>query len=65
LGDDQVRDLAAEDRGDHVIVEVEQRNRGRTSGVTLDFRYFQVFTIRNGKVTACYADETRPKPSRP
>ncbi len=51
--------LAAEDQGDHVIVEVEQRNRGRSSGVTLDFRYFQAFTVRNGKVTACHMAETR------
>jgi ketosteroid isomerase-like protein len=51
--------LAAEDQGDHVIVEVHQRNRGRTSGVTLDFRYFQVFAVRDGKVTACFVAETR------
>ena len=51
--------LAAEDHGDHVIVEVEQRNRGRASGVAVDFHYFQVSTVRNRKVTASYMAETR------
>ena len=53
--------LDAEDHGDHVIVEVEQRNRGRGSGVSLDFHFFQASTIRNGKVTASYMAETRAK----
>jgi len=51
--------LAAEDHGNHVIVEVEQRNRGRGSGVAVEFRYFQAFTIRNGSVAASYMGETR------
>ena len=51
--------LSAEDHGDHVIVEVEQRNSGRGSGVAVDFRYFQAFTVSNGKVTACYMADTR------
>ena len=42
-----------------VIVEVEQRNRGRASGVAVDFHYFQVSTVRNRKVTASYMAETR------
>jgi ketosteroid isomerase-like protein len=50
---------AVDDQGDHVIVEVHQHNRGRTSRVMLDFRYFQVFVVRNGKVTACCVGETR------
>jgi ketosteroid isomerase-like protein len=55
----EFRALRAEDHGDHVIVEVEQRNRGRGSGVAVDFHYFQVTTVRNGKVTSSYTTETR------
>ena len=53
--------LRSEDHGDRVIVEVEQRNRGRASGAAVDFHYFQAFTLRNGKVTASYMAETRAK----
>ena len=53
--------LTVEDRADHVIVEVQQRNRGRASGVTVDFHYFQTFTVRNGKITASFMAETRAK----
>jgi ketosteroid isomerase-like protein len=51
--------LTPEDHGDHVIVEVEQRNRGRGSGVAVEFHYYQASTIRNGKVTASYMAQTR------
>ena len=52
--------LAADDHGDHVVsVEVEQRNIGRGSGVAVDFRYFQAFTVRDGKVTASSVADTR------
>ena len=55
----EFRALAPEDHGDHVTVEVEQRNCGRGSGVAVDFHYFQVSTVRNGKVTASYMAPTR------
>ncbi len=55
----EFRTLAPEDLGDHVIVEVDQRNRGRGSGLALDFHYFQAWTIRDGKVTASYMAQTR------
>lgn len=42
-----------------MIVEVKQRNRGRASGVAVDFHYFQTFTVRDGKVTASAMAETR------
>ncbi len=45
--------------GDHVLVEVTQRNRGRGSGVAVDFHYFQLYRISEGKVTACYSAATR------
>ena len=50
---------AVEEHGDHVIVEVRQRNRGLTSGVLVDFHYFQTFTVQNGKITVSHAAETR------
>src|ERR1051325_2207160 len=51
--------LSVEDRGDLVIFEVKQRNRGRASGVAVDFHYFQAFTVRDGKVTAVYTADTK------
>jgi ketosteroid isomerase-like protein len=50
--------LTPTEHGDHVIVEVEQRNRGRLSGAAVDFHYFQTFTIRDGKVVASSTAET-------
>jgi ketosteroid isomerase-like protein len=51
--------LTPEEHGDHVVVKVEQRNRGRASSVGVDFQYFQAFKLRGEKVTACYAAATR------
>src|SRR5262249_39457962 len=36
-------------------------NRGRASGVAVDFHYFQVTTVRNGKVTSSYMTDTRER----
>jgi ketosteroid isomerase-like protein len=55
----EFRALSPEDHGDHVIVEVEQRNRGRKSGVAVDFHYFQTFTFKDGRVTASTVADTR------
>lgn len=55
----EFKKLTAESHDDHVIVEVEQRNHGRGSGVAVDFHYFQAWTVRRGKVTASYMAETR------
>lgn len=55
----EFRTPSIEDHGDHVIVEVEQHNRGRGSGIGVDFHYFQAFTVRDGKVTASYMAPTR------
>lgn len=55
----EFRTLAPEDLGDHVIVEIDQRNRGRGSGLPVDFHYFQAWTLRQGKVTASYTAATR------
>jgi ketosteroid isomerase-like protein len=51
--------VAVEDRGDLVVFEVKQRNRGRASGVAVDFDYFQAFTVHDGKVTAVHTAETK------
>jgi len=51
--------LVPEDHGDHVVVEVHQRNRGKSSGVDIDFHYFQTFTFRNRKITASRMASTR------
>jgi ketosteroid isomerase-like protein len=53
------KDLVAEDHGDHVLVRVNQRNSGRASGVEVDFHYFQVFTVRKGKLVACHIGDTK------
>jgi ketosteroid isomerase-like protein len=51
--------LIPEDLGDHVLVDVTQRNRGRGSGVAVDFHYFQLYRLRDGKVNACWSAPTR------
>jgi ketosteroid isomerase-like protein len=38
------------DRGDHVIVTVRLRGRGRGSGVEIDARFYDVYTLRDGKI---------------
>ena len=48
-----------EEEGDTVIVDVHQRNRGKGSGVVVEFDYFQAFRIRDGKLTECRAAPTR------
>ena len=37
--------LVPKDHGDHVLIEIHQRNRGRNSGIDVDFHYFQVYTV--------------------
>jgi ketosteroid isomerase-like protein len=38
------------DAGDHVVVTVHESGRGRGSGIEIDGRYFNVLTVRNGKI---------------
>jgi ketosteroid isomerase-like protein len=49
----------AVDAGDSVVVRVHQWGRGKGSGVTVDSEFWQVWTIRNGKVVSwsAYATE--------
>jgi ketosteroid isomerase-like protein len=49
------------DEGEPVIVEVRQSNRGRGSGVPVEFAYVQAFAVRDGKITASYAAQTEAK----
>ena len=38
------------DRGDRVVVRVRLRGRGRGSGVEIDARFYDVYTLRDGKI---------------
>ena len=38
------------DRGDRVVVTVRLRGRGRRSGVEIDARFYDVYTLRDGKI---------------
>jgi ketosteroid isomerase-like protein len=38
------------DAGDRVVVTLQLRGRGRGSGVEIDARFFDVYTIRDGKI---------------
>ena len=38
------------DSGDRVVVTVRLRGRGRGSGVEIDARFYDVFTLRDGKI---------------
>jgi ketosteroid isomerase-like protein len=38
------------DMGDHVVVTVRFRARGRGSGIEVDARLYDVFTLRGGKI---------------
>jgi ketosteroid isomerase-like protein len=38
------------DRGDRVVVTVQMRARGRGSGVEVDARFYDVYTLRDGKI---------------
>jgi ketosteroid isomerase-like protein len=37
--------------GDHVLVTVDERGVGRTSGVVVDRRHYAAWTLNNGMVT--------------
>jgi ketosteroid isomerase-like protein len=39
-----------DDRGDRVVVTVRLRGRGRGSGVEVDARFYDVYTLRDGKI---------------
>jgi ketosteroid isomerase-like protein len=38
------------DRGDRVVVTVRLQARGRGSGVAVDARFYDVYTLRDGKI---------------
>jgi ketosteroid isomerase-like protein len=38
------------DRGDRVLATVRLRGRGRGSGVEIDARFYDVYTLRDGKI---------------
>jgi ketosteroid isomerase-like protein len=39
------------DAGDQIVVVAHHQGRGRKSGVEVDTRYFEVYTLREGKVS--------------
>ena len=39
-----------EDRGDHVVVTVRLRGRGRSSGIEIDARFYDLYTLRDGRI---------------
>jgi ketosteroid isomerase-like protein len=53
LGDWDVSETIAEgfiDAGDHVVVTVHERARGRGSGIEIEGRYYNVLTVSNGRI---------------
>ena len=46
------------DAGDRVILAAHHRGRGRGSGITIDARYYEVYTLLKGKIVRIdeYAD---------
>jgi ketosteroid isomerase-like protein len=50
-------------RGDRVLVPVMQRARGKGSGVEIEQRFYQLFTLRDGKVLRFeeFADEAEAR----
>jgi ketosteroid isomerase-like protein len=51
--------LGFEDLGDRVLVEVEQRGRGKASGVTVVGHFWFLYALADGKVTRLEAYLTR------
>ena len=47
--------------GDRVFVAVRYHGRGRTSGVELKTRFYEVYTLRDGKVLRIDEYEHRPE----
>jgi ketosteroid isomerase-like protein len=47
------------DFGDHVLANTRHRGRGKSSGVNVERRIFQLLTVRDGKITRMrvYYDE--------
>ena len=48
------------DAGDHVLVTAYHRGRGRGSGVEVDTRFYELYTLRDGKVVR--VDEFTDRP---
>jgi ketosteroid isomerase-like protein len=58
--DFEMEPLQYVERGDRVFVEMLQRGTGRASGVTVEGRYWLVFTVAEGKITRQDAYLTPP-----
>ena len=53
------------DAGDQVVVVAHHQGRGRKSGVEVDTRFYEVYTLREGKVSRVMSTTNGPKPSKP
>lgn len=47
------------DAGDHVVLDLEIRARGRESGIPVDVKLSQVWTLRDGKIVGLTVFDTR------
>ena len=47
----EVRPQRLTDLGDRFLVEVQMVGRGRLSGLNVEMRYFEVYTLRDGKIS--------------
>ena len=56
----EFKTIEPEDYGDHIIVRIEQRNRGQRKRRRGGLPYWQTFTVRAGKITASTVAQTRP-----
>ena len=42
--------LRSFDAGDRVVVTARHRGRGRESGVSVDARFYEIYSLRDGKI---------------
>jgi ketosteroid isomerase-like protein len=47
------------DAGQHVVVGVRHRGRGKASGIEVDMPQFQVYTLRDGRIIRYRGFRTR------
>src|ERR687898_409896 len=54
-----------EHMGDRVVAAVRVRGRGRGSGVQVDARFYEVYTLRKARSSAWISSRSGQKPSKP
>ena len=53
------------DAGERVVVIVNQRGRWKATGIPVEMRFGQVWTLRTDKRSGCSCTRTRTRPSKP